>query len=229
MTGRNALDYISTDDLSVNTLKLIGKLIMYIIDNIFPTTTYPDVFSIQNEYEREYIREFGKQLHINESLGLDRFFVPAVSILINRDLNPHFDSMNPTDPDHDYTFSLNLNIPSQNLPYQHQKSYKHGIPLCIVLYKRKALYHYCKRMKAIDNYKSNNVLSHGSYIKQHHGRQKLADELMKVNKERDYIGKFFSREKRNDILSQFGPDTSKKPIFKGKMLFCNEAIDKMVS
>ena len=27
---------------------------------------------------------------------------------------------------------------------------------------------------------------------------------MKVNKDRDYIGKFFSREKRNDILSQFG-------------------------
>ena len=60
ITGRTALDYISTDDLSENALKSIGKLIMYIIDNILPTTTYPDVFSIQNEYEREYIGEFGK-------------------------------------------------------------------------------------------------------------------------------------------------------------------------
>ena len=55
-------------------------------------------------------------------------------------------------------------------------------------------------MKAIDDYKN---------VKKYPGRQKLVDELMKVNKEWDYIGKFFSREKRNDILSQFGPDTTK--------------------
>ena len=78
LTGRTALDYICTDDLSENALKSIGKLIMYIIDNIFPTTPYPEVFKIQCEHEREYIKCFGQQLHISEAIGLDRFCVPAV-------------------------------------------------------------------------------------------------------------------------------------------------------
>ena len=86
---------------------------MYIIDNIIPTTPYPDVFKIQSEHEREYVSKFGQQLHISEAIGLDRFCVPAISILINRDLNPHYDTMNPTDPDHDYTFSLNFQIPKK--------------------------------------------------------------------------------------------------------------------
>ena len=220
ITGRTALDYISTEDLSAHALKSIGKLIMYIIDNILPTTPYPDIFKIQCKHEKECVRKFGQQLYISDAIGLDRFCVPALSILINRELNPHYDSMNPTDPDHDNTFSLNLQIPKSFIPPNQHILYPDGIPLCIVLYKRKALYHYCKRMKAIDNYKN---------VKKYPGRQKLVDELMKVNQVWDYIGKFFSREKRNDILSQFGPDTSKKPIFKGKMLVCNEAIDKMVS
>ena len=115
ITGRTALDLISTSknsfSLSRDALQSIAKLLMFIIDTILPSTPFPYIFKIQNQYEKDYVKKFGQQLHITKEMGLDRFCIPAVSILINKDLNPHYDSMNPVDTHDDFTFSMNLQIP----------------------------------------------------------------------------------------------------------------------
>ena len=223
ITGRTALNLISTTtrdiDLSTCALKSIGNLIMFIINHILPTTKYPNIFKIRNKYEREYLNMFAKQLCITNKTYLEKFGVPAVSILVNQDLNPHYDSMNPVNISDDSTFSLNLLVPIKSLPLCNQQLLKEkfpsGVPLCVVLYKRKALCNYTKRMLAVDQYAIH-----------HSGRIKIVELLRKVNHDVDYIGRFFSQD-RKEILSKF--EVEKKPpiVFKGKMLVCPEAVDKM--
>ena len=99
ITGRVGLNLISTKtqkiDLSKTALSSIGKLLMYIIDFCLPATPMSQSFQGTSIFEDKYIKLFGKQLGITEDMGLDRFVFPAVSILVNKDLNPHCDSMNP--------------------------------------------------------------------------------------------------------------------------------------
>ena len=53
---------------------------------------------------------FANQLKIGSKDKLDLFSIPAVSILINKDLNPRCDSMNPVESDLDYTMAMSTVI-----------------------------------------------------------------------------------------------------------------------
>ena len=228
ITGRVGLNLISTrtktKSISEEGLKSIGKLLMYVIDHCIPKTTFPDIFNHMNKQERKYIEEFGKQLLITKEMGIDRFNIPALSIVVNRDLKPHYDSMNPVDMIDDYTFSLNIEIPTENIPVEMKeivkRQYPFSVPLCIVLYPWKLLIYYARRMTEIDDYIArlpNNF----------NGRNKLVALLRDVGKDTDYIGNFFSSSNRENIQVLFKADP--KSIFKGRKAVLSEAVDKMVS
>ena len=235
ITGRAALDLISTSGnkfcLSDDALKSIGKLLMFVIDHILPTTTYPDIFKVQNKYEKEYITLFGQQLHITKGMGLNRFCIPAVSLLVNKQLNPHYDSLNPTKKNDDFTFSMNLQVPLIFLPPNMlpvvKKEFPTGVPLCIVLYKRNALCNFSKRMKEVDNYMDKKIVVETKLVSQYPGRRKLVELLRSVNSDNDYVGNFFSKHTREGLAKKFDYDKH-KIVFKGKILLCPEAVDKMV-
>ena len=165
------------------------------------------------------MKKFGLQLHITREMGLDRFCIPAMSILINQDLNPHYDSMNPVDNHDDFTFSMNLQIPLTYLPptilSTVKKNFPLGVPLCVVLYKRKALCNYAKRMLAIDQYAMSQC-----------GRMKIVELLKQVNYDVDYVGRFFSVD-RSKILQQFKVETKLQTVLKNKIFISPEAVDKM--
>ena len=218
ITGRVGLNLISTrtktKSISEEGLKSIGKLLMYVIDHCIPKTTFPDIFNHTNQHERKYIEDFGKQLLITKEMGLDRFNIPALSIVVNRDLKPHYDSMNPVDMIDDYTFSINMEIPTENVPVALKetikKQYPFSVPLCIVLYRRKALIYYARRMTEIDNYI-------GQLTNNLNGRNKLVALLRDVGKDTDYIGNFFSSSSRKSVEKLFKADP--KSIYKGEKPF----------
>ena len=227
LTGRCGLNLISTStqsmSLSNSALKSIGKLLMYIIDFCIPETPYPDIFKCSSRYEKDYISLFGKQLLITKEMGLERFNIPAISIVVNRDLNPHYDSMNPFDKSDDLSCSVNIEIPTKKLPPNIQetvkKQYPRSIPLCVVMYKRKALIYYSRRMLAVEDYVSE---SPGMAV----GRAELVSRLRNVNAVNDYIGNFFDRHDRDSLLNQF--QNGRLKTFTGKALVVKEGVDKMV-
>ena len=227
LTGRCGLNLISTStqsmSLSNSALKSIGKLLMYIIDFCIPETPYPDIFKCSSRYEKNYISLFGKQLLITKEMGLERFNIPAISIVVNRDLNPHYDSMNPFDKSDDMSCSVNIEIPTNKLPSNIQetvkKQYPKSIPLCVVMYKRKALIYYSRRMLAVEDYVSE---SPGMAV----GRAELVSRLRNVNAVNDYIGNFFDRHDRDSLLDQF--QNGRLKTFTGKALVVKEGVDKMV-
>ena len=227
VTGRVGLNLISTStvvmNLSIATLKSIGKLLMLIVDQCIPLTPLHHIFKTTDKYELEYIRLFGQQLCISDENGLDRFCIPGISILINNDLNPHCDTMNPTTSEYDHTLCYSVQIPVGMLPTTLQTSlqyeYKSHIPMCIVLYRRNALTHYSKRMNEVDNYLN---MSHSCYS----GRMKLITHIRDVSFDNDYIGTFFSKSKRNQVYSKFEYDS--RSYCKGKILSLNQSVDKMV-
>ena len=204
---------------------------MFIIDKILPTTTCRNVFDVKNKYEKEYIKLFGQQLHITKEMGLERFCIPAVSILVNKDLNPHYDSLNPMDKDNDFTFSMNLEIPLIYLPPNMlpivKKEFPTGVPLCLVLYKRNALCNYSKRMTAVDSYMDKKKLVDNKLVLQYPGRRKLVELLQDVKGDNDYIGNFFSKDTIKKLVERFDYDQGNS-VFKSKILLCPEAVDKMV-
>ena len=227
LTGRCGLNLISTStqimSLTKSSLKSIGKLLMYIIDCCIPESPYPDIFKCTSSYENDYIIDFGKQLLITKEMGLERFNIPAISIVVNRDLNPHYDSMNPFDNSDDMSCSVNIEIPTNKLPPNIQervkKQYPSNVPLCVVMYKRKALIYYSRRMLAVEDYVSENP---GTAV----GRAELVSRLRSVHTANDYIGNFFDRNDRDTVLNQF--QSKRLKTFAGKALVVKEAADKMV-
>jgi hypothetical protein len=228
ITGRVGLDLISSmskkQSLSQDSLKLIGELLLYITTKVLHKTTFNDIFYTTNENELYYIREFGRQLLIKKDSDLDRFFVPSISLLINQDLNPHCDSMNPVEKCNDHTVAVSCMIPLSNVPIEFsqvlEKEFKYGIPFCLVMYKRKALIHYARRMDAINDYIQSNVLESS-------GRKKLVDLITAVGSQRDYFGRCFSDDGWKQISTDFVHDHSVSNQI--KVSTYDESVDKMVS
>ena len=225
VTGRVGLNLISTSTrkmkLSHVALLSIGKLLMFVIDYCLPSTTLKDVFETTDKYELQYIREFGEQLGLSTN-ELARFVFPAISILVNQYLNCHCDSMNPTDPLQDYTMAISSQVKSDSCPLplrlSVQKTYPITVPICVVMYRRKALISYSRRMHAMDNYciKKQNEL---------HGRTKLLSLLRSGGTDADYIGMFFDRRGKEKLLPRFSVNSNS--TFKHKMAIIPEAVDKM--
>ena len=226
ITGRVGLNLISTNtqkiDLSKTALSSIGKLLMYIIDFCLPATPMSKSFQGTSIFEDKYTKLFGEQLGITEAMGLNRFVFPAVSILVNQDLNPHCDSMNPREMEDDYTFSLSAQVPTNECPrdlYSLLKvSHPVSIPMCIVIYKRKALIDYARRCLNVQRYINENSLEIS-------GRTKLIRLIESVRTHADYLGTFFDPKQRLMIHEQF--TFVKRSIFVNKMCLFRESVDEM--
>ena len=117
--------------------------------------SFKNVFETTDPYQLEYIRDFRKQLKLQETNGLQWLMLPAILILINTDLNPHCNSMNQSWVSEDYILSLSIQFPTQECPVEFresiQETYPFFVPMCIVIYKRKALINYAQRMNSFEN------------------------------------------------------------------------------
>ncbi len=228
MTGRVGMSLISStsnvQSLCQDSLKVIGKLLLYVTTQVLPKTTFNNIFYTNNRYELHYIREFGKQLRIDNDFDLDRFFVPSISLLINQELNPHCDSMNPVEKNNDHTVALSCQIPVSNVPIEFSKQFKqefkYEIPFCLVMYKRKALIYYARRMDALNEYINTSVLESS-------GRKAIVNLITAVGTERDYIGRCFTNDgwKQTSTNSVYHHSVNNKV----KLTTYDEAVDKMVS
>jgi hypothetical protein len=131
--------------------------------------------------------------------------------------------MNPFDNSEDMSCSINIEIPTNKLPPNIQervkKQYPSSVLLCVVMYKRKALIYYSRRMLAVEDYVSENS---GTAV----GRAELVSRLRSVHTVNDYIGNFFDRNDRDSVLKQF--QSKRLKTFNGKALVVKEAADKMV-
>ena len=71
MTGQVGLNLIShrtqTTNISDSAMKAIGKLLMYVNDHVLPATPFLVVYNCTDEDELEYLKQFGKQLFLDES------------------------------------------------------------------------------------------------------------------------------------------------------------------
>lgn len=229
VTGRVALTLIATTtktmSLCSNALKQIGNLVVFLSKSILPKSPRPDCFRVTDPNERLYVNQFCKQLHIShEDMNYVGFH--ALSVLVNRDLNPHYDSMNPNDPDQDFTLSVSVQIPTYSLPELIKKQaldmYGTSIPLCIVLYKRKSLVHLCKRMSKLNTFEN-------SETKKVKGRSLLRKLLHAVYTDADFSGRFFEKNQWELQQSRFEDVTQHELECLGitKLYVSNESVDKM--
>ena len=209
--------------LSDQALSSIGKLLVYVQEQILPHTPFPKAFSRKSDYEEKYIRMFANQLKITNEDDIKKFGFHAITILINNDLNPHCDSMNPSSEDEDYTLSLSVQVPISDIPRDVQgeamRKYGTSVPLCIVLYKRKCLTDYCKRMTNLNQFKD-------LYPKKKEGRQKLIDLLSSTYSDTDYVGNFFEKQRWTQKKHSFKVEKGGS-VFHAPILVTKEAVDKM--
>ena len=199
---------------------------MYIIDEGLPRTPFNKEFKEVTAFEKEYLYQFADQLLITDKGQKERFCIPAISFLINGDLNPHCDVMNPTSYEDDYTVCLNVQISKDNLPSSvlqkvNHELYEFAIPFCLVMYKRKALCYYRDRMNRMHQYINENNMSRN-------GRSLLVQNIMLANTSLDYVGIFFNTNHRNNLIDAFVKDEYIKGItFPYKKAKFREAIDKL--
>ena len=229
VTGRVALSLIATTtrtmSLSPTSLQKIGNLLVLLATSIVPNSPNPQCFQVTDSNEQLYVNEFCRQLHIPKE-NMTEIGFHALSILVNRDLNPHYDSMNPVDQHQDYTLSVSVQIPTHTLPDSIQKKaydmYGLSIPLCIVLYKRKSLIHLCNRIRKLDAF----IHSDDHKV---NGRQKLRDLLHSVNTDADFSGRFFEKTQWKSQQQQFVnvSDIGLASLGITKLYVSNEAVDKM--
>ena len=199
---------------------------MYIIDEGLPRTPFNKEFKEVTAFEKEYLYQFADQLLITDKGQKERFCIPAISFLINGDLNPHCDVMNPTSYEDDYTVCLNVQISKDNLPSSvlqkvNHELYEFAIPFCLVMYKRKALCYYRDRMNRMHQYINENNRSRN-------GRSLLVQNIMLANTSLDYVGIFFNTNQRKNLIDAFVKDEYIKGItFPYKKAKFREAIDKL--
>ena len=160
---------------------------------------------------------------ITSDAHINKFCFPGISILINNDLKPHYDSMNPSNPNNDWTMSLSCTVSNNKLPKLYIKRAKdefgESIPFCIVLYRRRAVEQLENRISALSNYIIDDQ-------KEYSGRKKISDLMFNVQGANDYLFNFFDTDRREIIKNKF--KVHNDVPFQLKMLKIPEAVDKMV-
>ena len=195
-------------------------------DFVLPTTPFPDAFETSDIDELKYLRKFAEQLQIDEKRGMHRFRFAAITILINDRLAPHVDAMNPR-YDKDYTMAFSIVVPLNEVPAEFRGILKRihpkGVPLCVVVYRRRCLEILSKRR-----------LRWNSFVKnckhQMEGRHNLLKVITAAHTYSDFVGVFWSKINRHKIRERFSPQPIPNSIF-GRVLSAAtfpEAVDKMV-
>lgn len=231
VTGRVGLSLISESSskqqISVQGLKVIGQLLLYISREILPLLPDPRCFDVKDNIEREYVDLFCSQLQISERSDMDLICFHAMSALVNKDLGPHYDRNNPGNDEDDVTFSTTVPIPTCTLPESVRdiaiSMYGHLVPLCLVGYKRKALFDLINRMKRLEQFINSDPSSRDA-------RFKLKELLESVYTDADFIGSFFKRRNWLEQQAKFykhipqHANIEANPI---NIIERNEAVDKM--
>lgn len=222
VTGRMALSLIShntkTMSLSEEALISIGRILVFAQKKIIPQTPFAHIFKCGSTIEKHYIILFAKQLGITEEDDIAALGIHAISILINYDLNPHCDSMNPHSLEDDYTFSISIQVPVLELPMHLRAKafqlYGSTVPLCIVVYRRKSVIDISRRMKKLNAFKNGKK-----------GREVLVNLLASSYSDADYVGNFFDKQRWRSMKKLF--KVQQDTIFKQPLLIKKEAVDKM--
>ena len=225
--GRVHLDLIDTSTKKMNmnstTLKAIAKLLLEVSRDYLPYLGKKDLFKCACKHEKMVVSKFAKQLLLTNEKDIEDFCIPAISLLINKDLNPHCDDMNPTEWNEDVTFSISVQLALSELSLPKKLStiltnlYGDRIPFCLVVYKRKTLVWWSKRMRSIDEYLN----------KDHHSKEaelnckKFVSNMQAVNTELDYVGYVYNEDRYKVFSATFKSNP--------EMLYqaTSEAIDKM--
>ena len=229
ITGKIVPDLISKetrtyvhDEVMIST---IGKLLMYIGDKILPTLSDQVVkaFMCEDEYEQEYIDKFSDSLNIERQCSNNKLRFPAMSLLINQDLNPHCDKLNPRVDYRDYTIVITSMISLVDIDLEYRDYLRDAfgdlIPLCIVLYNRQCLLNYSCYWKTVNRFISSKPLEES-------GRRSMVQLLHSVNTDADYLSNFFQKKCHEVLESNFKFDKLCKG-FKHKIYTTNEAVDKI--
>ena len=226
ITGNQGLTLISawTKKTRINNeaLTKLGEFLMFMIKDVIPTTTFPDLFKPIHDIEKEYHQLFARQLNIFEEDELNKFNIPAVSLLINDQLRPHCDSLNPVNKEYDATLSITVHVPMSEVPksitHHFSNRFTTTIPFCIVLYRRQCLVNISSHHLKIEQYLNNK----SPYLQ---GRERIIQLLShSVYSDIDYGGLFFTKHRQRLIQNKFQQNDNR--IFKDKIALLNEAVDK---
>ena len=214
-------------ELSSNLLMAIGKFLVHVAEKLLPkfNSNVQDAFSPTNQYEIALIKRFQRQLIIDPQTT---FTFPAISILINDNLNPHCDSLNPIDVKNDYTIVTTtkvyvMDIKSCIRDNKNIKKYGSKIPICVVIYNRQCLTNYSNHMRMRDKY----ISDFNEEITKKNGKKSIVDLLSSVDTDFDYSGNFLSRNRHERSISNFIVDKKIKQFNYG-IFTTREAIDKLV-
>ena len=228
VSGRVGLKLIqtTTKDMTIpeEALAAIGRLIVHVLDEIIPSSPYPDVYNICDQWEREFIEELANQLHIDPSYIEKLRGIPACSLIMNDNLLPHYDKQNPDKPHLDWTITLSNPVSVHKVPQEYfarvQKHYEIAMPFAFIGYKRRAIQHFVVRQKNVKAYLEESVI-----LKP--GRALLVQLIHEVGTDRDFQGMYFTKSRRQHLHDMY--KSSEINIHDVKVCLFEEAIDKMVS
>ena len=229
VTGKIAPDLISKQTkaytLDDNMITTIGKLLMYIGGDVLSSLhdNVKRAFEVEDKYEQEYLDKFSQCLNIDKQCYNYCLKFPAVSLLLNKNLNPHCDKLNPKSHERDYAIVITVKIDLQDIDEQHRgylsQMYSKSVPLCIVLYNRQCLLNYAKHWKCVNEFVKSNPT-------EEKGQQNIVNLLHSVQTDADYLSSFFQKKCHKNIEHMFKVDKLCKG-FTHKMYTTNEAIDKI--
>jgi hypothetical protein len=211
----------ATRELDANSLKLLADVILYAERNYickFRTKCKED-----NEWIDALYSEFANQLGIENDADIKDFRIAGLALMLSDDLNPHVDGMNPKGF-HDLTIQFNFQVDIHDLDPECRKlilstfgESVRTLPFTLILYPRRCLLNYGKKMKAIKDFPT-------KCLKERKGRAKMVEVLNDVGSTLDYntrcmtsIG--YSRR----IGEMFDANIS------AEFISAKAAVDKMVS
>ena len=166
------------------------------------------------------LREFAKQLGLENEIDLDDFDVGGLAIMIADNLYPHTDVMNPRGKE-DVTLQINTSIAIKMFPPSIQAlirillpNFIDDLPFTLIIYPRRCLISYEKRMLSFRRFPLR-------VAKETRGRSKLIQILLDVGSTYDYNSRFFTKsgykKRQMEVL-----------LAKTNYHFGEAAIDKMV-
>ena len=177
----------------------------------------------RNKWADELLAQFAKQLGLKNEADIVDFKVAGLAIMLADDLNPHIDAMNPKGKN-DLTVQFNFPIAVKNLDEDCQNNVRvvfgaatTELPFTLILYPRRCLINYGKRMANIDNFP--NLCE-----REKSGRRALISVLGDVGSTLDYNSRCFTMNGYSRRMGEFINNGISLEYISQKA-----AVDKMVS
>jgi len=176
--------------LDSDSLSILADTILYAERNYIKQ--FRKGLETENSWCNELSAKFAKQLGLEDVKDIQDFKIAGLAVMLADDLHPHLDAMNPKGMD-DLTVQFNFQIDIDELNEECKKKIRcafgddiQSLPFTLILYPRRCLINYGKRLQAIDDFSN-------KCEKEKKGRKAMISVLGDVGSSLDFNSRCLTR------------------------------------